>query len=214
MKSDGTIRLSVPYGITESYAMKFLLSKKGWVLQHKKVATTLQSQMLIGKSRRLQLIPAAIERIAIRIEQGSVTIRYPMHLSERDPLVQQKAKQAAEKAIKTEAAHLLPQRLKTIAKQYQLSHRDIDVKKLKSRWGSCDQRGNIVLNIYLVQLPWQLIDYVIIHELCHVIHHNHSDKFWSRVAQYTPNYKQLKKQLKSHPTDIFEGILSSSLTTN
>jgi predicted metal-dependent hydrolase len=73
----------------------------------------------------------------------------------------------------------------------------ISVRDQKSRWGSCSSRGNLNFNYRLSLLPRELADYIIVHELCHLQEMNHSRNFWQLVAQTQPNYKQLKKALKS-----------------
>lgn len=84
-----------------------------------------------------------------------------------------------------------------------MPYRDIQIKQLTRRWGSCDQKKSIVLNLFLIQLPWELIDYVIIHELTHTKHLNHSTDFWDSLETFKPQARQLKKQLNNyHPSII------------
>ena len=73
----------------------------------------------------------------------------------------------------------------------------ISFKKMKTRWGSCSSKKNISLNILLAKYNPQIIDYVILHELCHLLEMNHSYKFWHLVEKYMPNYKQIKKLLNN-----------------
>jgi len=77
----------------------------------------------------------------------------------------------------------------------QLSFNQLRVKRLKTRWGSCSSLKNINLNIQLIHHPLSLIDYVIVHELAHLVHMNHSKRFWKLVAQYYPEYKSAHAQL-------------------
>src|SRR5213075_157516 len=79
--------------------------------------------------------------------------------------VQAKAQKAAERALKVEAENLLPQRLKILAERHNFSYKDVKIRKLTSRWGSCSNAKNIRLSYYLIQLPWPMIDYVLLHEL-------------------------------------------------
>jgi len=74
----------------------------------------------------------------------------------------------------------------------------ISFRKTKRQWGSCSSKNNISLNTYLCMLPKELIDYVIVHELAHIKHKNHSKEFWSLVGKFYPNYKDAKKELKSY----------------
>ena len=70
---------------------------------------------------------------------------------------------------------------------------------------SCDQDGDITLNSLLVQLPWELIDYVILHELTHTLEMNHSKAFWSQLQKICPNSPKLKKQIKNYQPQIYPG---------
>lgn len=72
------------------------------------------------------------------------------------------------------------------------------VKKQKSRWGSCTSKGNIYLNSRLAMCPIEVIKYVIIHELCHLVHMDHSKRFYNLISQYMPEYKIHKKWLKDN----------------
>lgn len=79
-----------------------------------------------------------------------------------------------------------------VAKLYPNS---VSVKKYRGRWGCCDAKNNLVFNYLLFMLPPPVRHYVIIHELCHTLCHNHSPAFWKLVSDYEPDYKNLKKQL-------------------
>ncbi len=70
------------------------------------------------------------------------------------------------------------------------------IKDQKTRWGSCSSQGNVNFNYHLVMAPGEVVDYVVIHELCHLIHPNHSQEYWTAVARYCPEYKKAKKWLK------------------
>jgi predicted metal-dependent hydrolase len=124
-------------------------------------------------------------------------------MSHADPKVQSAMKKVAEKALGLEAERLLPQRLETLAQKYNCTYASVTTRKLTSRWGSCDSRKQITLSIYLMQLSWELIDYVIIHELAHTTHQHHQADFWEEVERMLPSWKTLRKELKSKPTDVF-----------
>lgn len=79
----------------------------------------------------------------------------------------------------------------------QLSCQKLKVSHARSRWGSCSSSGTISLNWQLIRLPVDIMDYVIIHELAHRVHMNHSPTFWKLVAQYCPYYKTHREQLKN-----------------
>lgn len=74
----------------------------------------------------------------------------------------------------------------------------IKIKKMRSAWGICYKNRNITLNSLLICCPIEVIEYVIIHELCHLVHMNHSKSFWNEVSKHCPNYILQKKWLKEH----------------
>lgn len=122
------------------------------------------------------------------------------------PEAQEKARKTSEKALTVESKHLLPQRLDTLSRKHTIPYKQCDVKKLKSRWGSCDSHNVITLNIYLMQLDWGLIDYVILHELTHTIHKHHQKDFWTYLEGILPDYKEKRKLLKTKATDIITTV--------
>lgn len=73
----------------------------------------------------------------------------------------------------------------------------ITIKKTKSQWGSCSRDNNISFNSELIKLPLELIDYIVVHELAHITHKNHSNNFWLLVQEYLPNHKALRKDLRA-----------------
>lgn len=79
---------------------------------------------------------------------------------------------------------------------YNLPLRRVFIKNLQSRWGSCSSQGNLNFNYKILFLSPAVADYIIVHELCHLRHFNHRVEFWILVAQTTPHYKSLRKQLR------------------
>jgi len=71
------------------------------------------------------------------------------------------------------------------------------IRAMKKQWGSCSTKGNLILNPHLVKAPKECIDYVILHELCHIVEHNHSERFWRLLTQVMPNWKEIKAKLDS-----------------
>jgi len=89
-------------------------------------------------------------------------------------------------------------RLFYFAEKHNLQVNQVRIKEQKTLWGSCSSRNNINLNFLLIMAPLKVIDYVIIHELAHTIHKNHSVNFWNAVEEIMPNYKEAKRWLKEN----------------
>ena len=81
-------------------------------------------------------------------------------------------------------------------KKYNVAPKSFAIKKMKTRWGSCSSKGNINLNLHLIKLPEQCIKEVILHELCHLVHFNHSKEFYALMTAEMPDWKVWKKEIK------------------
>ena len=95
------------------------------------------------------------------------------------------------------AQEYLTPRVEYFSKIMSLSYSGLVFKKVKSRWGSCDSKRNIMLNTELMKLKKELIDYVIVHELSHLVHMNHSKEFHAHVQKYLPDAKERRRVLKA-----------------
>jgi len=96
---------------------------------------------------------------------------------------------------KADAKKTLVDRLYHLAQEHGFTFNNASVRNQRTQWGSCSQKNNISLNIKLVLLPKELIDYVILHELVHTRIHNHSKKFWDELDSYMENSKIMAKRL-------------------
>ena len=72
----------------------------------------------------------------------------------------------------------------------------VTVKNYKSRWGSCSTKGDISYNWRIILAPHSIVDYVVVHELCHMLEHNHSSKYWKHVERHVPNWRECRQWLK------------------
>ncbi len=97
---------------------------------------------------------------------------------------------------KERARVLVHERITFWAPRVGVSPNRIAIRDQRSRWGSCSTKGNLNFNYRLVFLPIELVDYVIVHELCHLHEFNHSERFWGRVEQFLPDYSLRKEGLQ------------------
>lgn len=202
IKSDGTVRLTVPYGVPEFVAKKFLSSKIDWIKDNQQLNEILTDQAHIGKNHRLHILRTDSLRSHSKITDTAIIVHVPEALPITGEKAQDMVSRACEKALLLESEKLLPQRLQSIAEKFNLPYGTVSFKKLKSRWGACDSHNNLTFNTYLIQLEWKLVDYVIVHELAHTQHHHHQKSFWDEVSRMYPDYKALRKELKTKKTSI------------
>ncbi len=98
--------------------------------------------------------------------------------------------------LKKQAKKYIPGRVAHYAEQMQVDYGRIAIRCQKTRWGSCSQKGNLNFNCLLMELPPEIIDYVVVHELCHRLQMNHSGKFWAEVEKVLPDYRERRRWLK------------------
>ena len=113
----------------------------------------------------------------------------------KDP-AEQRARDYQKKQLAKKAREYLPYRLEYLAKRYGYTYEKCRLTHANTRWGSCSSNRTISLNIGLMKVPEVLRDYVIIHELAHLNHMDHSRAFWAEVGQHDKNYKMHEKKLK------------------
>lgn len=104
--------------------------------------------------------------------------------------------------LKIKAKRVIPHKVNQYAQQMGVTYGNITIKVQKSRWGSCSAKGNLNFNCLLMNAPEEIIDYVVVHELCHRKEMNHSPKFWTEVEKVIPDYKDRRKWLKDHGNEL------------
>ncbi len=145
--------------------------KKG----RKKSLFTILGQFLKKNNSPLYVI-RKVRRKVKRIKRGSV--RYQKH--------------------KEEARILITERILFWNTFYKFSYGRVSIRNQKTRWGSCSSKGNLNFSYRLVFLPMHLVDYIVVHELCHLKEFNHSENFWSLIERELPNYRKSKDELKAY----------------
>lgn len=106
-----------------------------------------------------------------------------------------------------QAKEVIPNRVQYYAPIVGVDYGRITIRNQRTRWGSCSGKGNLNFNCLLMLTPPQVVDYVVVHELCHRLEMNHSSRFWAQVERVYPNYRQAKKWLKDNGTDIIDRMI-------
>jgi len=201
---DGTLRASMPL-----YAPLFLLKRlvkssrpqlRKMLQQAQPIAYYTDGQQ-IGKSHTL-IVRHGTTKLEVNRTKQQIVLSLPSHKSLVDADVIRKVRDASLAALRLEAKSYLPKRLDYLANQLGYKYTKVRFSHASSRWGSCSSSGTISLNVALMKLPFELIDYVIIHELAHTIEMNHSQEFWRRVEVGDPNYKVHRRSLKQEAPSI------------
>ena len=208
--ADGKIRVSIPTWAPYAAGLHFAKSRRQWIEGQRKPESLLVDGQAVGKAHHLKfVIDNDFETPRSIVRQTEIITRFPPSIDASNSEVQAIAKRACLRALRQEAQLLLPQRLAELANIHDFTYNKVSIKQLKSRWGSCDHNGNIVLNLYLMQLPWESIDYVLLHELTHTKILQHGPIFWEAMSKILPDVKQRRQDLL-----IRQPVLDSPLTTS
>lgn len=201
---EGDVRLTIPKWTPYSAGILFINNNLKWISDHiTSDKKNLGNNMRVGKAHVLVFEnDTSANKITTRVRQNQVRVVLPVNVSENSTAAQKSARTAVLRTLKYEAEQLLPKRLDSLAKQFGFNYSGIRIRQLKSRWGSCNNLKQITLNFYLIQLPWELIDYVILHELTHTKVLSHGPKFWDELSKDLPDAKKLKKQINSYKPTI------------
>jgi len=203
--TDG-LKVLLPNGATENEAIRFLNSKKNSILSKQKGLRLKKENHVLDLNfnssiQTLTFVVSVkpVERIDIfmALKEGMLTIEFPARANLQTEIAQKQCWNGINYFLRKEAKRLLPERTKQLAGKFGFHYADVKIQSSKTRWGSCSRARSINLSMYLMLLPSQLVDYVILHELCHTKEMNHSDKFWIWMDRVTESKsKQLRTELK------------------
>lgn len=198
------IIVSFPYYVSYKVAEEVAVSKINWIKKNINKIKNYESKKVLydestgytTRTHKLELQKKTSGDISVVVKNRKIFVKYPSDLHVHSELVQNSIKFGIERALRIEAKEYLPNRVDALAKEFGFSYTKVYCKNLKSRWGSCSIRNNINLNIHLMRLTDELIDYVILHELCHTVHKNHSKRFWDKLESVSPGSKIIDKKLR------------------
>lgn len=160
--------------------------------------------LFLGSELTLRVIVDDVDKIKAFKKDCELIVVIPSFLDKVER--QQHVKDIIIKWYKEQAKKIFKIRLDYYSQKYGFEYKKMSVKEQRTRWGSCSTRGNINLNWRLLFAPLDVIDHVIIHELCHLKHHNHSKAFWREIESIQPDYEGKKKWLKENEKLIFSII--------
>lgn len=195
------VRVSMPKWTPFSAGHAFALQHTSWIRQEleKQTSPQLESGQRIGKIHYLRFEQVlGSQPVSSRVTSTEIIVKLRSGESIGSPDVQSRAQKACIRGLKREAERLLPPRLTNLAQKHDKQFKSVSVKQLKRRWGSCDSHQNIVLNLFLMELPWEYVDYVLLHELAHTLEMNHGADFWNVLKKMDPRARDQALQLRSH----------------
>jgi predicted metal-dependent hydrolase len=191
VEMDGKVVVSAPLRASIAACKRFVHEHTAWIEAALQKVATKQAEIeshkeqtqgkisYLGKLYDLRTDSSIKD--AYTIESDAITIR----------------QEQTEHFFRAEARRIIEVRCAEIAPFYGAKYKKIRIGFQKSRWGSCSTSGTLSFNANLIKAPHSILEYVIIHEICHIIHPNHSSSYWNEVSKLCPDYKTRRKWLKS-----------------
>ena len=183
LKNQNSILVTMPFLCPYYMARDFLISN------FEKIKSFKQKEKIITQDFKTKFDTLKIiksNELKIEKKNKIINFYYPDNLEFNSEKIQKPLREAYFQAIKIEAKNYLPDRLSFLAKKYNFNYNKVALRNQKTRFGSCSYQNNINLNINLMSYDFDVIDYVLIHELCHTKIKNHSKNFWQEVEKYCP----------------------------
>jgi predicted metal-dependent hydrolase len=196
VERDRKVIIRVPEGLSELKINELILSKEKWIIEKlnhnqkynptssKKEFVSGETLNYLGRNYQLQITDSKIDSIIF-------DNRFLISKSN-----QSQANKLFKEWYKLKAIEKIKPITRKFAKNLGVSYKEIKISEMKYRWGSCTTGGNLLFNWRIIKAPLYVVEYVIVHELAHLIEHNHSDNFWNIVSVQLPNYNKAKDWLK------------------
>ncbi len=207
------LKVTLPIGTSTHKALEFIgiSAEKIRVKQEKlrKLKSVINYQLTENLSLKTHSFEIILKRatrsdIFFSFKNQLLTIEFPENVDYGTKISQKQCWKGINYFLRKEALRLLPYRTQELAQQHGFAFSSVKIQSSRTRWGSCSRYKSINLSLFLLLLPEHLIDYVILHELCHTRQMNHSPKFWLEMDKVTQNRsKALRTELKTYSIPQF-----------
>lgn len=178
----GAVYATLPVDGSEQILFDFIEKQKESLLSllsHKNKQILNEDTVLQTHTFSVKIFKSERDNFYINLNDGILHISCPQHLSYEDERTQDYLKNIIHRTLRSEATRWLPRLLLDLADQHGFKVNKITIKGNTSSWGSCSGKKNINLSYHILTLPTHLINYILLHELCHTVEMNHSDRFWA-----------------------------------
>ncbi len=201
VKPNKSVLVSFPFFVSSKDAMAFVIKNEEWIAQQQNKFDARKSTYGAGsvietRLHKIIFLEGALKKAESK--ENVVEITIDDFKSSSSALF---IEQILTEIYRFEAKKLLPVRLNEISRQYGFQYRKVTIRNNRRNWGSCSSKNNISLNLQMMKLPDELIDYILLHELVHTEIKNHSADFWTRMNELTGfRAKELAQQVKQYST--------------
>jgi predicted metal-dependent hydrolase len=186
------LEVILPYRCKIEEAERFIYKKREWIFKHLSTVKLKEEFSYFGQKIEVQ------QRFNLFITKHKISFSKHILNAESPAGSLETLENIYNVWLKHLAKKYLTERIEKLARKYNFIFKQVRIRNQKTRWGSCSTKGSISLNYKLMRYRKEVIDYVIIHELCHLKEMNHSKKFWKLVEEIIPDYKNLKKELRTN----------------
>jgi len=203
---NGEVKVSAPFRISEKQICEVVQKKADWIVKkvnevRERNANTVCREFVsgekfpyLGKEYTLKIVEKDLSKAEVLVQENAIAVYISQGLSGESR--KQAIKEALVKWYRMSFAEIVNERIKKYSLQLNLAPCKVIIKDQKTRWGSCSKKGNINLNWRLIMATIDIVDYVVVHELCHLRIMNHSKDFWNLVESILPNYTEGREWLK------------------
>lgn len=204
---DGIFRLTYPIGLRQKDIDLAILRLRKRLIAMKENAPKSHQFMPSNDFQTFSFTARIIEKektqFSLIFKEGILYIVCPSGSDYTDQNLQERIKNAITLVMRNEAKRLFPDWIRGLAKKNGFEVASVKINNSRSRWGSCSSQKNISLSLYCMLLPQHLIELVMLHELCHTVEMNHSERFWSLLDKVTNGRsKELTAELKKFKTNF------------
>jgi predicted metal-dependent hydrolase len=200
VKPDGTLRVTIPRGGSKAEAVAFLGRHLAWVARERARNREERAPARWGHGS-IVFVRGVSHFLEVREIAGVPLAHYAGRVVRLRTL--DDARPDVERDLRALAVEQLIPRLQELAAEHGLTVRRASIRNQRSRWGSCSRNGSIALNFRLIQMPPDICDYVLIHELMHLKQQNHGPKFWALVERACPSYRDAERWLRREGRGLF-----------
>jgi predicted metal-dependent hydrolase len=193
---DGLLEVRAPRLMPVFMIRRFVESKQQWIIRTRKALSDKPKVRHI-QYREGEPFMLAGKKYAFHITKGNAIVAAGTRIFFPERYIE-KARYHMELWLRVQAKKILTGRLDTYADVMGVSYKKITIRDTSTRWGSCSSTGTISFSYRLILADISIIDYVVIHELSHITHHNHKQIFWDRVARFYPEYKIARRWLSEN----------------
>ncbi len=201
--SDDSVKVTVPSTLSDNRIRDLVSKRTSWIQQKFQEQSDRPNQApkefvsgetvtYLGKNYRLKVLKG--ESATIKMHRGYLEVT----VLEDDSDPKTSIRLLLTDWYKSHAEKRLIEKTKRFSNVIGVKPNSVCVKDYKSRWGSCSAQGDVSYNWRIILAPHSIVDYVVVHELCHMLEHNHSSKYWKHVERYVPNWRECKDWLKQN----------------